>query len=176
MAKENFAQQYRRQLDLEHWRKVLPGVPDEQIVLPHYNAVGLSFPQPPHGMDDIHVWDWISNWLYHVSYRHGRLGGGRDERMRRYVRNIERRAERWWDSLGKRTVLMLNQKLYTHRDGWKDIFDIYEFHACYSLCLAWLNLPLSQRSASAAKAKVRALLREMMERVEAGETNGDVAR
>jgi hypothetical protein len=167
MAKS--AQAVLKSLALERWHAALPGVPDDQIVLPRFSAFQFAwFPAAPHGQDHPFVWEHIEMWMdLMVRYWH-QTGSGRNERARKSVQNLLRRAERWWDSLPKLTPLLLNQRLFTHRDSWREAGDLQEFFICQALCLAWLNLPKKRRSAAAAKQCVQKILREMRDRVEAG--------
>lgn len=140
---------------LKHWRKVLPGVPDDEIVLPRNMANGYSFPIPSKVTNSPEIWACIDSFVYQL------LVAGPPGKVNAHiesVRKVIRRAFRWWDSLGEPTPLMLNQKFYTRHGKWKNPADVPELWICWSLCLSWLNLPANERSAGAAKLHVRGVL------------------
>src|SRR5687767_5065962 len=123
----------------EYWHRVLPGVPDDQIVLARYHAKNhLLGPCDP--TDDAQTWRKIAYYVYHAIL----LGVPPEKRveltptMRRLAKNTSSREFKWWDSLGERTLLKLNQSLYARHNKWKD-GEPQEFWICWGLCVAWLN-------------------------------------
>lgn len=157
---------------LAAWRAVLPGVPDDQIVLPRYHARHYIFPAPNDDGEDRPETQWLVPWL---------IGQTVDVSLRpaersQFAASVKgttgrawRRAAAWWDSLGRITPLKLNQSLFTRRDKWKDICHHTELMFCLALCCTWLDLPKRRRTAKAAKKIVGELYRQKLRCWERGE-------
>lgn len=170
------ANQRQRQLDagaLENWRKALPGIPDDQIVLPRYHAKFFCFPPAPHNADDPVRWKSLSDiilyfFIFSCSSTADDRGGDKSfhARTRRIAAKKLRQAMRWWRTLRRPTVLQVQHQLFARKNKWKDIQDYPEFLACLAITLSWLNLPVSSRAPAEIQSRIDPLLRSAFERYE----------
>jgi len=163
----------RDESSLEHWRKVFPGVPDDEIVLPRYHAKSFVLPPPPYGTDDPKVWQHLLDvhfYLYTAACASTGDDRGGDKSMHARTRRIaakrSRQAMRWWRTLKSPTVLQVQQQLFTRKDKWKDIQDYPEFLASLIIVQTWLNLPKSQRGPAQIEARIKPLLQGALKRYE----------
>lgn len=149
---------------LKQWRKALPGVPDDQIVIPRYWAKYYCFP-PPNDTGEERDTKFVA-WLIEQTIDIN-LSPAERPKFADSVKGVNgrawRRAARWWDSLGPAiTPLRLNQSLFTRRDKWKDFFHHTELMFCLALCYTWLDLPKRKRTAKAARKIVGDLYRRQL--------------
>src|SRR5690242_11296048 len=100
MAKSGRA--FVREIYLRQWREALPGVKDEEIVLPCYHAKPYGFPPPSLLPENQLIWRQI-RWELWLMIRlvcdMPVYCKGRRPPVHRLAQNAFRRALRWWHSL-----------------------------------------------------------------------------
>ena len=154
---------------LKEWRKVLPGVHDEEIVLPRYHARWTPLPLPPHHTDDPDRWKLVDLYgvVWSCSWFSADVTGGDKtiyDRTCRIAAKKMRQAMRWWRTFRRPTLLKVQQELYSRKNHWKDIQDLPEFLACHALVRIWLYLPKRHCQPADIASKTKPLLKAAIEK------------